>query len=128
MKKIISTLAIVAVIAAPAFAGQGNPQKRLQRLTTELHLNAAQQQQIESIVQQQKRQHDALREQYDPQDEQLRTEMRALRKRGASDIDALLTPEQQTAFAELRAQHRAKRLQQQGKSHHGQGSGDSHNQ
>ena len=109
MKKLLSSIAIIALIASPAFAGKPDPQQRLERMSEELNLSEGQQEQIQAIMEQQRAQHDALREQYTKGDEQGRAQMHALREQGATDIAAVLSPEQQEKFSEMRARHRAQK-------------------
>lgn len=89
MKKLLSSIAIVALVASPAFA-MGDSQKRVERMTQELNLNETQQQQIQAIMEQQ------------------RAELEALREQSKSKIAAVLTPEQQAKFDELREERKAK--------------------
>lgn len=83
--------------------GPAAAQEFAKRLVSELSLNADQQRQLQSIMEDSRRDFQALRDSGLPPD-QVRNRGQAIRARAGERILAILTPEQQPKYAELRAQ------------------------
>jgi HlyD family secretion protein len=91
---------------ASANAGPQRPataQEFAKRLTSELSLTPDQQRELATILEDSRREFQALRESGLPPD-QVRNRGQAIRSRAGERIMAILTPEQQPKYAELRAQ------------------------
>ncbi|MEO8253012.1 MAG: autotransporter outer membrane beta-barrel domain-containing protein [Flavobacterium sp.] len=91
MKKLIITALLV--VSASAFAQNGNkrpqmnPEKRVERMTTQLNLDAKQQEQLKEIYTEEAKNRET-------QKDVSREEMMAQRKKSNEKIKAILTPEQ----------------------------------
>ncbi|MEC7524826.1 MAG: Spy/CpxP family protein refolding chaperone [Myxococcota bacterium] len=83
--------------------------RRVERMTERLELSATQQQQVRGILQGAAQQRRALHEQARLDGEAPREAMQALRERTRTQVQSVLTSEQQSRAAELREQRRERR-------------------
>jgi periplasmic protein CpxP/Spy len=95
--------------------GGGDPAKQAQHLTKELKLNSDQQSKVKSILADQQKQMQALRDDKSMSREDKRAKFMGVRENSSSQIRALLNADQQKKFDEMRqkreqkmAAHRAK--------------------
>ena len=104
-----SIIGIAALTAISLFTSLANAKPsidhRLQKMTQRLELTEQQQQQIRSIMEAAKAQHEELLSNYGV-DESVRKQLRDIRRNSASDISAVLTKEQRQKFKFLRKMHR----------------------
>ncbi len=85
--------------------GQKGSRRHMARLAQELNLTQEQRQKLEPIFQQQMQQMRATREDTSLTPEQRRVKMDQLRQSTHSQINSVLTPEQQEKFKQLREKH-----------------------
>lgn len=106
MKRLIQACSLVGAIALataaqaqPEHRGQPpEPQERAARLQKTLQLSDEQTAKIKTILEGSAQQRKALMDKYKPQMEALHADGKALREKTESQINAVLTPKQQTAF------------------------------
>lgn len=116
MKKFLLTCGLAIAVAVPAFAGpQGHdPARHAERLQERLQLDAAQTEQVRSILNDASTQRQALADKYKISErDAFRDEVRSLHTTTHGKIESLLTDEQKATLAE----HRAER-KEQFKKHH----------
>lgn len=82
--------------------------KHMQKMATELSLTDAQKTQIKTLHEQQRAKAMELRNNESLTKEQKMEQFKALRESTHSQMNSLLTPEQQTKFAAIKAQHKGR--------------------
>jgi Spy/CpxP family protein refolding chaperone len=103
--------------------GAPDPQKQVQRLTKRLGLSDAQSSKILAILQNRQQQMEALRGDSAGSQQDRREKMRSLQQDSDTQINAVLTPAQQTQYAAMKQQMRDR--MQNGRNGGGNGGGDS---
>lgn len=121
-----ATLLLAGLVFAPALVAQaggrmGNPQemqaRQLEILTTRLSLTPQQIEQVKPLLAKQSEEQQALfQSSGGPQGDRsaMRTQMQALRESTDKQLEALLTPEQQTKLRALREEEARMRAQRMG--------------
>lgn len=111
MKKFIACL-ILTTLSLSSFAGHGGQANRVEHMAIQLQLSDTQKTQVETIFNNSTRQREALRE-----------AMQKLRQSTNDDIRAILTPEQQQKFDQMKQQKKSKHGHKKGNKDHKQGRG-----
>lgn len=120
MKKLLLTCGLAVVLATPAFAAPRDydAARHVERLQEKLQLDDTQAVKVQSILGDAQTQRQALAEKYKISErDAFRKEVRALHQTTQGSIEAVLTDEQKTSLAALRAERKEKR-EAKGKHHH----------
>ncbi|HXZ80864.1 MAG TPA: hypothetical protein VEG30_13110 [Terriglobales bacterium] len=121
--KLTLTLILTTLLSIAAFSQNAAPQTEpstgstaaasahqhgdfMQMLTQKLNLTADQQAKLKPVLEQQHQQMRALRTDTSLTPEQKQAKVQELRENTHNQINAILTPEQQQQFAQLRAEHK----------------------
>jgi protein CpxP len=94
--------------------GQGNPEQRMQMLKQQLSLTDDQTAQVKGIFADERTKLMALRDDTATPQADKRGKMQAIRKEGEDKLDAILTPDQKTKYAAMRAQMRDQARERRG--------------
>lgn len=99
-----AVLVLLGVAAAQAQPQRWTVEERVKNLTEQLTLSADQVKNVEAILKKSEVERKKLFESAGDDREAMRESMRALRDKENTAIEALLTPEQKTKYAEIRKQ------------------------
>jgi periplasmic protein CpxP/Spy len=88
--------------------GKHNSQKHLQKLTKELNLSADQQAKVKSILDDQQQQFTTIRQDSSLSKADKKAKMEQVHDSSASQVRAILNPDQQTKFDAMMAKHKDK--------------------
>jgi Spy/CpxP family protein refolding chaperone len=94
--------------------------KRVQRLTKKLNLNSDQQAKVKSILDDQQKQFETIRQDSSMSKQDRRAKMMDLHKSSDDQIRAVLNPDQQQKFDQMRQ----KQMERMARHHHGDKQGD----
>ena len=108
MKRLIALAALAAALSHPAIAGEKGHERHMERMTGELQLDAAQAEQVKTIMKEQHEKMRALRDQAKGDRNQVKAQADALHQETKARLGKVLNAEQMAKMDKLHEERKAK--------------------